>query len=161
MPRGLNPLEQSSLSIRMVGIEAAMNTTTLSTASKHCSVEAVRDEQTRGQCAQLADLLVTKGTTVLDLAIGTAIGARAGWPKSRIAELTQQQEAFLQAEMQQAGSEQSLACDNAARQNRFFHDWAQLGELGAARELISRSGETIADLAQKYRDFRENLHTSP
>jgi hypothetical protein len=162
MPRDLNPLERSSLSIRMVGIEAAVSTTTLNTASKHCSAEAVRDEETRGQCEQLANLLVTKGTNVLELAMGTAIGTRVEWPKSRIAELTQQKEAFLQAEMLPAGPELALACDTVARQNRFFHDWAQQGELGAVREIIGRSGESIADWAQKYRDFRDNLqHTNP
>jgi len=165
MPRDLNPLERYELSIYMVGIEAAMSSTHLTTASRHCSSDAIHDEGTRSQCDQVADLLVTKGSTLLDLGIGTAIGARVGWPKSRVAELTEQKEAFQQAERQQSEpdkGENFFSCANAARRNLFLHEWAQLGELGAAHEIIDRSGESISDLALKYRDFIYKLqHASP
>jgi hypothetical protein len=99
--------------------------------------------------------MVSKGTTLLDLAIGTRIGARAGWSGDRVARLIEERDALIQALMQAAPTDDDdrWTCDGVQRGNAFMSQRMHLGELGAARELLDRSGETVAELAQKRRDF--------
>ncbi|HEY4973854.1 MAG TPA: hypothetical protein VII41_09615 [Steroidobacteraceae bacterium] len=43
------------------------------------------------------------------------------------------------------------------RGNVYMSQWARLGELGAARDSLERSGETVPDLARKQRDFTDTM----
>jgi hypothetical protein len=163
LPGDIAPYERYQLSIQMIGIEAAMYSPQMpaSYASRHCSADGIRNEIVSRQCSQLAELFVTKGTSVLDFAIGTAIGARTGWPEARVAALTEEKEALesasMQAEPDPAKPESAFSCDATNRGNRFLHRRSQLGELGAAREAISLSGRTTAELAQSYREYLQRL----
>jgi hypothetical protein len=163
LPSDITPFERYQLSIQMIGIEAAMYSPQMpaSFASRHCSADGVRNEIVRSQCSQLAELFVTKGTTVLEFAVGTSIGARTGWPEARVAALKEEKEAleaaWMQAEPDPAKPESEFSCEAAVRRNRFLHERAQLGEIAAARGAISLSGRTTAELAQSYREYLQRL----
>jgi hypothetical protein len=163
LPGDITPYERYQLSIQMIGIEAAMYSPQMPaiSASRHCSADGVRNEIVRSQCSQLAELFVTKGNTVLDLAVGTSIGARTGWPEARVAALKEEKEAlestWVLAEPDPAKPESAFSCDATNRGNRFLHRRSQLGELGAAREAIGLSGQTTAELAQSYREYLQRI----
>jgi hypothetical protein len=126
-------------------------------ASKHCSAEAMQDEDVRQQCSALAELMVSKGTILLDLSIGTHIGARAGWSSARVAGLTDERDALMQV-IAQTTPANNWTCDSVRRGNAYMGQWVRLGgEVGAARDALERSGETVAELAQKQRDFIEKM----
>jgi hypothetical protein len=112
----------------------------------------VQDIDVRRQCSALAELMVSKGTSLLDVSLGLSIGARAGWSRPRVAALKQEHNALLQAITQATPSREDelWTCSGVQRINTYFADKARLGEVGAAREALERSGETAQDMAEKY-----------
>jgi hypothetical protein len=78
----------------------------------------MQDAQLRQQCDALAQLLVSKATTLLDLGLGIAVGARAGWPQMRVAsvpELAQKHRESIDTMMRDARrrAEQSSSDPNS------------------------------------------------
>jgi hypothetical protein len=152
MPAELTPLQRASLAIEVMGIESALGSLELAYAGHHCSADAVQDIDVRRQCSALAELMVSKGTSLLDVSLGLSIGARAGWSRPRVAALKQEHNALLQAITQATPSREDelWTCSGVQRINTYFADKARLGEVGAAREALERSGETAQDMAEKY-----------
>ena len=159
LPQDVTPLERAYLATEVVGVEAAIGLPQYSVAGQHCSSDAMHDGIVRQQCSSLAELLVSKGNSLLDLGVGEAIGARAGWPSKRVDELELEQHALMQAMIQQSPSDQDTlwTCDAVSRVNAFMLQRVRLGEVGAARELLERSGETVEVMAQRYTQYLDNL----
>jgi hypothetical protein len=159
LPTDATPLDRWYLAVAVMGIEAATALPEYGVTSKHCSTEAMQDDNVRQQCGALAELLVTKGTTLLDVSIGATLGARVGWPKGRVDGLAQERDALTQAIMQAApiGNDDLWTCNGVERGNAYVHQRVQLGELGSGREARERSGETAEELAQRQREYIEKL----
>jgi hypothetical protein len=159
LPPDVTPLERSYFAIEVIGVEAAAGSPVYGVASQHCSSAAMQDSNVRQQCESLAQLLVRKGTTLLDLGVGRAIGARAGWSSDRINELLQEQHALMQAITQATSSDNDKlwTCDTVNRVNAYMVQRVRLGEVGAAREVLERSGETAEAMAQKYDQYMDVL----
>ena len=159
LPADVTPLERSYLATEVMGVEAAIRLPQYSVASHYCSSNAMQDSTVQQQCNSMAELLVSKGSNLLDLAIGKTIGERAGWPSERIKKLVLEQHALMQSIMQQAPSDEHdmWTCDAVSRVNTFVIQRTRLGELGAARDLLERSGDTAEEMAQKYIDHIDNI----
>jgi hypothetical protein len=160
LPTDATPLDRWYLAVGVMGIEDATALPEYGLASKHCSTQAAtRDDNVRQQCGTLAELLVTKGTTLLDVSIGATLGARVGWPKGRVDGLKQERDALTQTIMQAtpAGNDDLWTCNGAERGNAYVHERVRLGELGSAREARERSGETAEELARRRREYIEKL----
>jgi hypothetical protein len=159
IPKDATPLDQSYFATAVIGIEAATRAVQYTTVSKHCSTDAVRDTNVREQCNTLAELLLAKGTTLLDLGLGIRIGARVGWSPERVNDLTQQENALMQAIVQSTptGNGDLWTCDGVRLINAYMGQRARLGELGAARDALERSGQTVQEMAQKQTTFMENI----
>jgi hypothetical protein len=159
MPKEVTPLERLYFATELIGIEAATRTPQYSVASRRCTMEAMQDSNVRQQCNALAELLVTNGRTLLDLGIGTAIGVRTGWSTERVNRLDQEWNALMQAIMQATptGNDDLWTCNGVRLGNAYMGQRARLGELGAARDAVDRSGETLQELAQKHTEFVEKL----
>ena len=159
LPRDVTPLERSYLAIEVIGVEAALRSPEYSIASRHCSSDAMKDGTVRQQCNSLAELLVTKGGNLLDLSVGKAIGARAGWPSERLEELGQERDALMWTIMQQtpADNDELWTCEGVSRLNAYLAQRVQQGELRAAQEALERSGGTMEMMAQKYTQYMDNL----
>jgi hypothetical protein len=162
LPRDVTPLERSYLAAEVIGVEAAFGFPHYSVASQHCSSDAMQDSTVQQQCDSLAELLVTKGTNLLDLGLGKTIGARAGWPSQRVEKLVQEQHALMWAIMQQTPSDNDKlwTCDAVSRVNAYLVQRMRLGELGAARDMLERSGETVEAMAQKYTQYMDNSNAT-
>jgi hypothetical protein len=48
---------------------------------------------------------------------------------------------------------EAWSCDGVSRINAFVSQLGRLGELGATREALERSGETVPELAAKWTAF--------
>jgi hypothetical protein len=48
-------------------------------------------------------------------------------------------------------------CDAVSRVNAYVIQRVRLGELGAARDVLERSGETVEAMAQKYTQYMDNI----
>jgi len=159
LPQDVTPLERSYLALEVIGVEAAIGLPQYGVANRHCSSDAMQDSTSRQQCDSLATLLVTKGTNLLDLGVGKSIGARVGWSNERIKELVLEQHALQQAIMQQTSSDNDKlwTCDAVSRVNAYVVQRVRLGELGAARDVLERSGEPLEAMAQKYTQYLDNI----
>lgn len=159
LPQDATPLERSYLAIEVIGVEAAAALPHLSVARQHCSSDAMQNSTVRQQCESLAELLVTKGANLVDLGIGKTIGERAGWSSERVKELVLEQHALMQAIRLQTppDNDKFWTCDAVSRLNAYVIQRVRLGELGAARDVIERSGETVETMAQKYTQYMDNI----
>jgi len=159
LPGDVTPLERWYFATQVFGVTAAF-VQPYQPTSKHCSDEAMRDGAVRQQCSDLAELMVTKGTTTIDFAIGMRLGSRAGWPAQKVKALTQQFEAMLQTVGQVAGidQDQPWSCSSVQRGNAYASLVTRLGEVGAAREAVERSGESVPELAQKWQEYVDKVH---
>jgi hypothetical protein len=159
LPSDLTPTQRYYLAVGVIGIEAATTNDEFNEASKHCSTAAMQDSNVRQQCSALAELWVTRGTTMLDFGMGTSIGARAGWPAQRVNDLKMQLDALMQgiSGTESASADDTWSCDAVQRSSAYVSRMARMGEMGAARDELERSGETVPELAQKWADHMEKI----
>jgi hypothetical protein len=157
MPSSATPLERYMLSTGFIGFEAAL---AQPSASQSCSAASMADATIRSECGALAELMVSKGTTFLDVSVGAAIGARAGWPAQRVAALKERLDAFRGLTMEQQGPlwpKDQWTCNAINRADARIRDWIRFGEIGALDQELERSGSTTAELAGKYREFQAEM----
>ena len=104
--------------------------------------------------------MVSKGTTLLDLALGASIGERAGWSTQRVEALRIRKDAIMQLALERGMSAESnnqFSCEAINQSNAFMLQWARNGELRAHEEELERSGRTTTELAQVYRQHLESI----
>lgn len=155
LPPGTPAIERRAVLARAEAVESALAMPGLKTLMQHCDANALRDGNRLQVCADIAELLSKRSTTLLDMAIGQALGARVGWPSERLQALRLERDAMAQAMKPMsaaAGSEWS--CAQIERETRWVLDMNQFGEIGAARMLIARTGQNVATLAKQYGDDR-------
>jgi hypothetical protein len=56
-----------------------------------------------------------------------------------------------------ASDSDTWSCDAVQRSNAYVSRMARLGEMGAVRNELERSGETAPELAQKWADHMEKI----
>jgi hypothetical protein len=161
LPADVTPLERWSLTIEVLGVESAIASSPYGGALKHCSADSMQDRDVREQCGALAELLVDKGTTLADFGVGITIGDRAGWAKTRVAKLAEERDALMQSVMQATptGERDLWTCDGVSRGNAYMGQWARVGEMHAARDLLDRSGEAVSALTAKHRDLIDKIRS--
>jgi hypothetical protein len=159
IPGDVTPLEQFYFASQVLGIESAARAPQFALTSRHCSTDAVRDPNVREQCNTLAELLVAKGTTLIDFAIGIGIGARTGWSNERVNDLTQQKNALMQALNQSTptANDELWTCEGVRLGTAYALQRARLGELGAARAALEHSGQTVQELAKVHTAFMDKI----
>jgi tRNA U34 5-methylaminomethyl-2-thiouridine-forming methyltransferase MnmC len=107
----------------------------------------------------VAELLVVKGTTTLDLMVGKSTGARAGWPEDRVAAVAQYGDALRQSAARASPSlgPAMWSCESVQAANRYLRAVAEVGEVAAARDAMLQSGNTPAELATQWQEFLNSL----
>jgi hypothetical protein len=151
IPADATALVRSFLFIEVNGVEAAM-LFPYNILSTHCSDAALADDRVRTECGALAEVLVSHGETLIEPGIGANLGARLGWPPERVAALSMHHKALLQAETlaAPAGNDDLWTCRSVALLNDWMHRRGQLGNAGAAEEVLRSSGETDEAMAAKW-----------
>ena len=158
IPSDVTAADRWFLTAEVIGVEGGSQLP-YQPLSRYCSRDAMADTTVRKQCDALAELMVNKSTMLIDFGMGKSLGARVGWPKERVDNLTQQLNASMQAiaQMMPSDPDQQWSCDSVARGNAYMSEWIQLGGIGLARAAIERSGETVAELSRKYIDAMDKL----
>lgn len=137
VPRDVTPAEKASLSVALIGYEAAFIGPELTEVMRYCSVAAVKQTAVREECNAVANLLVGPETTLLYFSLGIRLGERVGWPAERVQQLSAEKEALFQLE---AGNTLvPSSCEAISRINTFINDRVRLGEIAALRELRDQS----------------------
>jgi hypothetical protein len=153
IPDDATAAERWMLSVQIIGVEAAMPPP-FGPLFQYCSRDSLSNDTVHRQCNALAELMVEKARTLLDLGLGRALGARLSWPAQRLEKLTQEMHAAMQvmSEMTVTDPRQQWSCDAVARGNAYMSQWDELGERGLTKQAIERSGESVAELARKYEE---------
>ena len=153
LPATLSRAERAQLVVAGIGIQAALAVPQYQVISKSCAEARMADSNQRQTCAALAELLVTKGPTLIDLHIGRRIGERAGWPPERVEGLGAKFEALMQVMIdQQMGAPGGhLSCATAERAERWWREQAPIGERAAAERALVRTGWSEAQIMERYR----------
>lgn len=117
-----------------------------------CTVDALRDANRAQVCAGVADMLIDRSDSLLSRNIGAALSKRLGWPAERSDLVRAELDAYSTiADLPSGGPGRESRC--AA--TRYWLDrmgrTVALGEAGAMRESIARSGKTPQDLVREYR----------
>lgn len=155
LPADLSPLERS-MAMNDAFEQVIANFTLSATGQSrmlvdYCSADAVRNANRQQGCAALAEVMVNKGRSLFDVALGTAIGARAGWPAERVEALKREREAMFQVSLRSVSVPTFWSCESLERQSRYFQEVAALGEVGGLRRAIQRSGVSTESLSAEYR----------
>jgi hypothetical protein len=155
MPGDVPSALRTQAIIDVLGVQAALPYAGYHAAMRYCSAEAARDGNRRQQCAALAALLVERGMTWADAAIGRGIGARAaGWPSERIEDLRDEQRALVEAAGSIVDVEQPLGCASGRRLASWVRLVDEIGEPDAARAWLRRSGSSVDDALRRLRERR-------
>jgi hypothetical protein len=132
LPRGLLPAQKMALTIKLIGIEAAWGTPALSEINRYCSDAALKRDETRAECGDVAELLVSHSTDILTFTVGLRLGGRVGWPPEREKSLWQERDELYGLLPNESSG---ISCDFVNRMNAYIDKRAQLGELGALRDI--------------------------
>jgi hypothetical protein len=153
MPNDVTASDRWILTTEIVGVEAAMPMPYMP-LFQYCSRDALSDATVHRECNALAELMVSKAATLIDLSAAKLLGAHVGWPAARLEKLTQEVHASFQAlnEMTWTNPRQQWNCDSVARGNEYMSQWDELNERGLAKQAIERSGESDAELSRKYEE---------
>ena len=121
------------------------------------------DSNRRQTCAALAEVLVAKGTSMLDFGIGRHIGERVGWPQDRVERLDARFDAYLPAIMAEVSSAQGgpMSCANFRHVEQWWQGASSRGDRTMAEEAIARAGLSEAQLMARYRvHLRQRAETA-
>ena len=66
------------------------------TASKYCSLDAIKDPNRHQICADLVTMLTERSDTLLSLAPGTKMAERLDWPRDRLEALRDRKDAAFE-----------------------------------------------------------------
>ena len=150
-PPAVPPLERLLMSVEVIGVQAA-EVPPLNATVKYCSTAELRSGNRRQTCEALADLLVNRGDTLLDLGVGRAVGEKLGWSADRVAALRDEGLALMALQSEQLAGKQPYSCTSTEILMAHYAQVSRLGELVAMRELLRRSGKSIEALAGQRRD---------
>ena len=134
------PIERAVMAKDMNLAAPYFATSPLRPADSLCSEDAVRDVERRDECGKLANLLVNKGATLIEAAMGSIVGQRVGWSPERVAGYQ------AEARMVQSGPTSDAAgtawdCRRVAGWNVLVEAMATKGERAAFAEWAQWAAE--------------------
>ncbi|MEO8155536.1 MAG: hypothetical protein ABI605_20905 [Rhizobacter sp.] len=150
IPAGVSLLARGALAYEVSAIDAGAEMPLL-VASEHCSAAEVRDANRLQTCLAVAEVLNGKGSTLIEVALGSAIGARAGWSPERIVAGREERDAMSQLS-EQAQSQGAWSCPAITKSLRDLAEIGQRGEMAAMRNALKQSLEGVGVLARRHRE---------
>jgi hypothetical protein len=148
IPQDATSWQREYLYIQEMGVVATW-AIPINQSTKYCEQFAAADADVQRQCSAVARLVLSKGTSLVDLALGSAIGKRAGWPEKQLASLRYEREALLAVAVNLDPTLQHWSCEAVEKFAAFPKDVTQLGEVGAARQRLNQSGKSPNELKQE------------
>lgn len=137
-PRELSAAQAALLTHDIVGIQSAWISPSYQGPIRHCT-DATPTAGVRDTCRQLADLMVRKPGSLLDLTMGITIGERAGWPADRVKQARDSLNALRSSGGAALVPAQALSCPAVERLRRHHVDVGRVGEVAALRQAAAAS----------------------
>ena len=124
----------------------------------HCNGHALQNPNRQQICDRIANTLLLSGESFFDRAVGIGIGSNLHWSPERMATLRDEQDAMRELKLAGLPSEET-SISGAISQCRFMMRQAtirsrdlRLGEVRSLKAQIAEQPESVAALAQRYRD---------
>jgi hypothetical protein len=143
----------------VIGVEAAW-TLPLQDLSTLCRGQAVRDANRRQICSAVADLLVDRADSFLERGVGIGMGRQLGGTAERVERLRAEQAAYT-GTLGAFSITPLSGCADIGRVLAMLARHARLGEAGAMREWVARSGKEVDAFISADRDARDSRAAGP
>jgi hypothetical protein len=137
-PRELSPAQGALLTHDVINLQLAWAAPSYLAPIRLCS-EGTPGAGVRDTCRQLAELMVRKPGTLMDLNIGITLGERSGWPPDRVKALRDGHNATRSAGSALVNADMALACPAVDRLRRHFVEVGRIGEAAAIRQAMGAS----------------------
>ena len=147
-PPGMPGLERLMMSHQAAAVQRSVVGVNLPA----CSVAALRVVGRRQACETVADMLLQRGETFVDLSLGRGLGKRLGWSPDRLAVLDEEHRALQVVGAERVARAEDLDCAAIDARVDYFSTISRIGEIGTMREALRLSGQSIAELAQRHRE---------
>ena len=105
-----------------------------------CKGDALRDANRLQTCAAVAETLAERSDTMIGRNIGVAIGKQVGWPVERGERMRGEYESYITSLGTDRSDLMGLGCATMRRDLALWRRHAALGETGALREWVAKSG---------------------
>ena len=129
----VSPLEKAVAGADVISI--ARSTTPFALVTRLCSEQALQEGARKKQCAAVAKLLATEGSTLIEVAMAWRLGQRVGWPEDQWLPLQSEQRSYTQAlsyPWAAADVGGGFACPVVKRYDYFIDQLAASGDERAA-----------------------------
>jgi hypothetical protein len=149
------------LEMEAIGIDAAGSMPYM-TIMRYCATDNLADANRRQTCERVAELLVERSTTLIDLGIGASVGKRfLDWPEDQNRALEDRRAALFGAfprELPDTNAELLMSCTRIRRELSRVRDVGKYGEIDSLRRVVAASGKDLPQLASENRKWvREEL----
>ncbi len=140
------------LAVEAIGLQSTVSLPSYAPFVSVCRREALRDSNRRQTCDSIADLLAQKSDTLLERAMGEAVGRQLGWPQERIERMRAEQDAFVTSKYAGIEPRNAMGCDAIKRVTDDVRRKARLGEVGAMHDWLAHEAPPPDELLRRYRD---------
>lgn len=144
--------------VGMAGIQSSWAFPGYGSVADMCRGDALRDANRRQVCDGVAQTLAERSDSTLPLAIGAAIGDRAGWPNDRVDRLRGERDLYDRAEAAHVPEVDLGAsggsCNDMRRELDWFRRVARRGEAGLIRDWVASSGRSADEFIDAGRRIR-------
>ncbi|HEY4067959.1 MAG TPA: hypothetical protein VGM74_13750 [Burkholderiaceae bacterium] len=143
-----------ALTVEAAGLDAAQVLPAYQNLTQMCRGAALDDANRREACSGAAELLFSQADTLIAARIGGVIGRQLGWPAERLDQARGESTAYLQSTLVKDPAAPRNACTDMRQSLTEFQSRARLGEAGAVRDWVARSGLQPEDFIRIERDER-------
>ena len=139
------------LAVEAIGLQSAVSIPGHAQLVSACRREALRDSNRRQTCDAIAELLAQKSDTLIEHAMGGAVGRQLGWPDERIERMRAERQAFAASTYAGIEVRDAMGCDAIKRVTDDVRRKARLGEVGAMRDWLAHEAPPPDELLRRYR----------
>lgn len=140
------------LAVEAIGLQSTVSLPSYAPFVSVCRREALRDSNRRQTCDSIAELLAQKSDTLVERAMGEAVGRQLGWPQERLERMRAEQDAFVTSAYAGIEPRNAMGCDAIKRVTDDLRRKARLGEVGAMRDWLAHEAPPPDELLRRYRD---------
>lgn len=119
-----------------------------------CRADALADANRRQICTAVAETLAERSDTLLVRRLGESLGKEVGWPAERSDRMRGEFESYTTSLSSDANPEADVKGSNCAGERRMLammRRHATVGEAGALREWVAKSGKTPDEFIREQR----------
>ena len=116
-----------------------------------CKGDALKDANRLQTCAAVAETLAERSDALIGRSIGVAIGKELGWPAARRDRMRGEYESYRASLSMDITDVMGLSCAKMRRDFAMLRRNAAVGETGALREWVAKSGKTPEDFIREQR----------